>query len=189
MLWTLGTSFTTTATVPAAILNAITAVEVVHLSFYEHSRSVRPSTVLIIYLSLTCLFDLIQLRTLLLLDGYENLAVVEIAVISCKFALLLCEAHGKTLFLRANYQHLSPESSSGILNRSLLWWLNGIFAEDYRSPGSFWHTYTLDSDLTSHGVAESAQEKWKKRGTVIASRFRKRTDFASSSGRTICPHS
>lgn len=167
VLWLQDLSLTNTATIPAAVLNIIAAIEVVLLSFFEHSRSVRPSTLLISHLSLTCLFDLAQLRTLFLLSGFETLAAVESAIVISKFALLLCEIREKTLFLRPKYQHLSLESTSSIISRSLLWWLNGIFTRGYRSLSTFLNSYDLDFDLGSQSVAERAQRQWDERGMSI----------------------
>ncbi|KAK0702282.1 ABC transporter [Lasiosphaeris hirsuta] len=106
------------------------------LSWIEDARSVRPSTVLCIYLMLTILLDLPQARTLWLLGSKNNLKLAShsSASIVAKMLLLVLEAREKRKFLAWKYHSLPPEATSSIINRSLLWWLNSLVRRGFCSP-------------------------------------------------------
>jgi hypothetical protein len=96
------------------------------LSHIEQSRSVRPSSVLTAYLLFSALLDGPQVRTLYLQHDNGAIAAVLLATVGLKLALLLLDSLEKKAYLTLEYQRLSPESLGGILNRSFMWWLNGL---------------------------------------------------------------
>jgi ATP-binding cassette, subfamily C (CFTR/MRP), member 1 len=144
-----------------AAVNLAAAIAIVPLSYLEHSRSVRPSTVLEVYLLFSSLFELPQVRTLFLIDFGSPLSAILIADICCKVTLLALEGQRKTSYLRSQYQPLSLESLSGIIDRSLLWWLNGVFSAQYLD---FMDQYQLDPALATENVGRKLQNAWNRRG-------------------------
>lgn len=87
----------------------------------EDERSVRPSSLLTIYLILTLLFDIVQTRTLWLSRTRSLIPSLFTASVTAKMTMLLLESLGKQKYLTGTYRDLPPESTSGILNRSFLW--------------------------------------------------------------------
>jgi ATP-binding cassette subfamily C (CFTR/MRP) protein 1 len=148
-------------TIPVVAVNLAAAITIVPLSYLEHSRSVRASAVLEVYLIFSSLFEFPQVRTLFLIDSGSTLGSILLADICCKVALLALEGQRKTSYLRLQYQPLSLESLSGIVDRSFLWWLNGIFSAQYLD---FLNQYQLDPALATENVGKQLQNAWDQRG-------------------------
>lgn len=103
-------------------------------------RSVKPSTLVNVYLFLTLLFDCAIARTLWLITGPSVVARLFVTTAAVKFAMLALEAWDKRSILLAQYQGLSPESTNGILGRSVFWWLNPLMKTGFGQ-------YLTDQDL------------------------------------------
>jgi len=122
---------------------------------------VRPAAALEVFLILSSLLELPQVRTLFLIDSPSPLAAILLADVCLKVVLLALEARRKTLYLRLQYQPLSLESLSGITNRSFLWWLNAVFSTQYVG---FLDRYQLDPVLATENVGQKLQNAWDQRG-------------------------
>lgn len=152
------------ASIPSAALSLVAAAFVIALSWFEDSRSIRPSTFLSIYLLFTTLLDLPQARTLWLQRSSIFIAVLFSVSIGIKLALLTLESWNKRRFMitKENLIH-PPESVSGIINRSLMWWLNQLFQYGYKvliTPDAL---YTLDGDLSANNLHQRIQLAWERR--------------------------
>ena len=122
-----------------AAVNLVVALVGVGLSRMEDARSVRPSTLLIVYLILTIIFDLPQVRTLWLLDDRHEkiprLPVTATAAVLAKLFLLVLESWSKRKHFLAEYKDLSLESTASIINLGFLWWLNDLIRKGYGASG------------------------------------------------------
>ncbi|KAF3026419.1 hypothetical protein E8E14_010909 [Neopestalotiopsis sp. 37M] len=154
----------TRASVPSAALNLVAAVELSALTWIEDVRSVRPSSLLNIYLIFTIFFDAVQVRTLYLLSTANNaLSAAFASAIAVKVVLLFLEAGRKTAYLMPRYKSLPPESTSSIINRSFLWWVNDLFYSGLRSVLTSDDLYVLDGKLASASLhADIAQAWWRR---------------------------
>jgi ATP-binding cassette subfamily C (CFTR/MRP) protein 1 len=119
--------------VAEASLRVLDALVVAALSGFEYTRSVRPSSILMIYLFLSIFFDAIQLRTLWLLEYSSSLSSVATASLILKLAILIVEAQSKLKQLPSKYSHLPPESTTSLFNRGLFWWLTPLLLRGYRT--------------------------------------------------------
>ncbi|PWY72973.1 multidrug resistance-associated protein [Aspergillus heteromorphus CBS 117.55] len=153
----------TQVSVPFSTINLVVALEIVVLSWMEDERSARPSSILNIYLLLTLLFDIAQARTLWLSHTNNLIPVLFTASVAAKAAMLLLEALEKRRYLTSKYQDLPPESTSGIVNRSFMWWLNRLFLDGFQSLLTMSDLYVLDKRLESVGIAKKAQKAWIRR--------------------------
>lgn len=171
IFWIRQPSFQAMGIVLVAILNLAAGISIVPLSYIEHSRSVRPSAVLEVYLIISTLLDLRQVRTVFPIEPKSHISAVLLTDICCKVALLALEARGKTSYLRAQYQTLSPESLSGVINSSFLWWLKGIFSAQYLD---FFDRYHLDPALATESAGKEMQTAWGERSTSSGSLSRRR---------------
>jgi ATP-binding cassette, subfamily C (CFTR/MRP), member 1 len=124
--WTVGPLPTSQFQIAAAALVFVNGLLLALLSYVEHTRSVRPSTIINVYLLFTSLFDCAIARTLWLLDGAHAVARLFTAATSAKALILISEAWEKRSILRVQYRDLSPETTSGILGRSVFWWINPL---------------------------------------------------------------
>lgn len=151
--WTSGAA--TRASVPAAALSFADSIAVLILMTIRHSRAIRPSSLIILYLMLSILFGAAELRTLYLRQEPPAILGLSIAVIGVKVLLLLLENQNKRGYLRFPYRTYSPEATSGLINRSLFWWLNSLITTGFKK------VLTLD-DLSETGPglrSEHLQER------------------------------
>ncbi|MCJ1309562.1 hypothetical protein MMC25_003222 [Agyrium rufum] len=155
----------TRAAVPAAALSFLASLAVLGLSIFEHSRAVRPSSLLNVYLFGSLLFDITQARTLYLRK--ENGAILGIftASIGIKAILLLLESRNKRSQLKPVFRAYPPEATSGIFNRSFFWWLNPLFLGGFRKILALEDLYHADPELLSEGLQDRMQIAWEKHRT------------------------
>ena len=160
ILWATNGSIRTRASVPSAAISFAAALSVLLLSSVEHSRSVMPSTLLSVYLLLSSILDLAQARTLYLRRDSTPIAAIFVATIGIKLSLLLLESRSKRSYLKPPYNNLSLESTSGIFNRTVFWWLNALFAKGFQGLLSFNDLYVIDSKLASGPLSRSMHKAW-----------------------------
>ncbi|WAO95847.1 Hypothetical protein NCS54_01349200 [Fusarium falciforme] len=160
LCWVLGPLPAPKSQVAAAVLVFVNGFSLAFLSYAEHTRSVRPSTLINVYLLLTLLFDCAIARTLWLIEGTKLIAKVFTATVAIKFTVLVSEAWEKRSILRAQYRELSPESTSGILGRSVFWWLNPLMKIGFGRPLTEQDLYTIDASLSSRRLIARAQHTW-----------------------------
>lgn len=154
----------TRASVPSAALNLVAALELLALTWIEDARSVRPSSLLNIYLIFTTFFDAVQVRTLYLHSPANSaVSAVFASTIAGKTVLLFLEGWRKTAYLMPRYKNLPPESTSGIINRSFLWWVNGLFYSGLRSVLTLDDLYVLDGKLASASLHAAIAQAWGRR--------------------------
>ncbi|KAK4444931.1 ABC multidrug transporter [Podospora aff. communis PSN243] len=166
ILWNLEKQTQTRASVAYAVINLIVAIQVAGLIWAEDAKSVRPSSLISSYLFFTLLFDAAQAGTLWLRQSTATrnpLAAVLTAGITVKAVLLLVEAREKRGYLRKEYKHLPPESASGVINRSLLWWINRLFRKGLKELLTYEDLYVLDSGLTSARLSNGISQEWAQR--------------------------
>lgn len=163
ILWSSDNASKTKVSVPVAVVNLLAALVMVCLSWAEDARSIRPSSLLGLYLFFSLFFDMTQVRTLWLRGTSLGISIVSSAAITVKFVLLFLESQNKRRYLLASYRQLPPESTSGILNRSVLWWVNELFRRGYQSLIKFDSLWVLDEELTSEGLSHKIHRAWDRR--------------------------
>jgi ATP-binding cassette subfamily C (CFTR/MRP) protein 1 len=153
----------TAASIPSAVLGVISSACVIPLLHLEHTRSFRPSSLLSIYFLFSAALDLPILRTLHLRGDPASVIACNLVALLLKIVLLLLETRSKKAFLQPQYQHLSPQETSGIVNRSFLWWLLDL----HRKAGNGFmrseDLYELDHELASDHLSEQISLTWKHR--------------------------
>lgn len=130
-------------------------------SCLEHERSLRPSSLLSAFLGVTSLFDMARVRTLFFIFGSQELTWLVAGCFSTKIILLILELLGKRSLLLPEWQHVSPEESSGLYNRVLFLWLNPLFANGFRSTLTAKSLTPLDSAIVEASNPVALNEKWK----------------------------
>ncbi|KGO40807.1 ABC transporter, transmembrane domain, type 1 [Penicillium expansum] len=157
----------TKISVALSAINLVLAMEIVVLSWVEDQRSVKPSSLLAIYLVFTLLFDIVQTRTLWLShrNSHRSSLIPSLFTVNvvAKTAMVLFESLGKQKHLMGSYQDLPPESTSGIVNRSFMWWLNRLFAIGFRNLLTIEDLDHLDKPLESAETAQTASRAWAQR--------------------------
>lgn len=139
----------TRAALASSFLSFVSSVSLLLLSSLEHCRSIRPSFIINIYLLFSLLFDTVIARTMWLGATSQSIAGVFTAGVGIKVAMLFMEASEKRKYLGVTYSQLPPEDIAGILNRSVFWWLNGLFLKGFQSIINHKDLYALDEELSS----------------------------------------
>ncbi|GIC86176.1 uncharacterized protein Aud_002541 [Aspergillus udagawae] len=161
-LWSLRTSLQSSASIPAAVFSLVAALGLALLSFYEHQRSVRPSTLLSIYLVFSVLFDAVQARSLWLRSTNGPIAAVFTAALAVKLIITVLEGREKRAISPVPGIKLSPETTSSIYNRTVFWWLNRLLLAGYKSTLRLNDLYPLESDMTSAKLGAAIENAWMK---------------------------
>ncbi|KAF9879602.1 ABC multidrug transporter [Colletotrichum karsti] len=131
-LWALPSTPSTRTSVAESVLGLVEAAAIASLSYTEHKRSIRPSALLGLYLVLTIVLDIAQARTLWLRDGLTSVAGVFTASLFAKVVILALEETPKRVLLPSSEKDVAVESTTGVVSRSLFWWLNSLFFQGFR---------------------------------------------------------
>ncbi|KAM0816280.1 putative ABC transporter FUM19 [Seiridium cardinale] len=133
-LWALPGTVRTPVSLAGSVLNLIGSFAIVVLSYTEHRRSIRPSTLLVSYLALSILLDLAQTRTLFLRSPDSGpIQALFTASLATKLALVCLEELQKRPLVTDKTKNLALEATSGPINRSVFWWLNQLFLRGFKS--------------------------------------------------------
>ncbi|OBT64152.1 hypothetical protein VE03_06254 [Pseudogymnoascus sp. 23342-1-I1] len=130
------------------------------VSYLEHLRSVRPSTLLSVYLGTSILLDTARARTLFFIPENETVARLFLAGFTDKILIFILEVSEKRRLLRPKWQDASPEETSGAINRALFLWLNHIFLQGFRTLLTVDALTPLDSDLLEASKPSKLVKRW-----------------------------
>nr|POE63572.1 hypothetical protein CFP56_04475 [Quercus suber] len=156
-------AYRTSASIPAAVVCFTASFALLFLSSIEHTRSIRPSTNINIYLFVSLLFDIPQARTLWRFSGIRHIPSIYIAGVVAKAVVLFLEARSKKRSLFPPYRIYSPEALVSIYDRTVLWWLNPLFLQGYKGSIPIENLYELDVDLNAHGAEQAFERSWSRR--------------------------
>lgn len=165
-------------TIAANTLGILDAIALCLLGFAEHRQSIRPSSLITLYLLFSVAFDAVQCRTLWLLPHDRKLriiAAISNVSIGFKVGILVLELKEKRAFLVPPWNQAPPESLSGTINRSLFWWLNKLFLRGYQTVlnlKSLWPTdHIMDSErllVNLNSAWNTTKNKRKKNSLALA---------------------
>ncbi|KAK5651320.1 hypothetical protein OQA88_12616 [Cercophora sp. LCS_1] len=150
ILWTSPTAVPTRASVAASAVSLVSSLGIGVFSYIEHRHTVRPSTLLSLFLFCTLLFDIAHTRTLWLRAGDWSsrvIAAVSTAAVAVKTATLGLEAVDKRRLLRPEYRDYPLEATSGIYSRSFFLWLNPLFRSGFSRVLDIDDLFALDKQL------------------------------------------
>jgi ATP-binding cassette subfamily C (CFTR/MRP) protein 1 len=147
----------TRATIAAAALDLAATVAIGLLSPLEHSKSLRPSILLSVFLFFTTILDIARARTEWLLSGSSVTPAVFVAALAVKSLLLVLEAFSKVS--RAQAPDM-PERTSGIYSLSFLAWLNPLIYRGNRRNLTVQDLYPVDERISSASVDARLQKQW-----------------------------
>ncbi|KAE9371145.1 putative multidrug resistance-associated protein [Stipitochalara longipes BDJ] len=148
------------ASLAAAVLVLIDGIGLCLLSHFEHVRSIRPSTIINIYLFVTMLFDIAQIRTLWIQDAPKSVASIFTVTVAVKFLVAIMEATEKKKILLARYKDTSPEATSGIYSRAFFWWLQPLMSTGFKRVIREEDLFTIEEDMSSSVLRKRGQKLW-----------------------------
>ncbi|KAF4630786.1 hypothetical protein G7Y89_g7350 [Cudoniella acicularis] len=130
------------------------------LSFAEHRRAIRPSSLISLYLFFSLLFDAARTRTIWLRATETPLSVLTTLATVTKFFILILETVEKRGLLRPGHQNPPPYATAGFFNRILFCWLNPLFRKGFSRTLSVNDLYALDKPLVSKTIHESIRDSY-----------------------------
>jgi len=144
------------------VVSVVAGLAVCQLSFLEHGRSVKPSTLLISYLLASIICDGVLLQSLYLTHGNSASAAVLTAEVGLKFLLLILESNSKRSYLRAPYKELPIEQTVSDLNRAFLFWVNAFILLGNSKLLTYSDLPSLDEKLKSRDLRVRMEKVWNK---------------------------
>ncbi|KAL9085185.1 MAG: hypothetical protein Q9165_007716 [Trypethelium subeluteriae] len=162
VLVTKSSTIKTNASTAAAVVGLIGALGQWALSYVEHTRSVRPSFILDVYLSLSLLFDIARVRTLWLSHEGHAIAAVLTTSTCIKCVLLVLEAIEKRSILKASYKSYPPEATSSIFSKLFFSWQWPLFRKGFSTTLAIDDLFLLDKHLNSDYLHYLLQSAWEK---------------------------
>lgn len=157
-------SLKTGASLAADLLLTLSSVAAGVVSYTTHRRSLRPSTLLCLYLSALLLLSVPRVRTFYLFDdGFikeRALIIVSTVLGALLFLAELTERHGP---LKSEVKETqAPEEVSSFWNRAAFFWLSATFLKGYSRILGTEDLPALDSTLRSSRVREELLLSWDK---------------------------
>ena len=152
----------TRASIAAPILNLVATVGVIFLSYTEHGRNVRPSSLLILYLSLSSITAVPKLRTLWLLPHSTTAAALWTASVVLTLVTVVLESWNKVNSLRSTHQPLTKEEVSNFWVRASFFWTLPLFRNGYTSILSLDDIPEVDKPLGGYYGYGKLRATWAK---------------------------
>ena len=146
----------------AFAVSAVCSILLCILSFFEHSKSIRPSTILILFLSLTALFDAVKVRTLWFLYPGATLTILFTTSTIVKGLAAFLETTHKSKHALPKTNDRSPEEKCGIISLCLSLWLEELLRRGLRWQISLAHLYSLGVDMSAQRLELSFLQQWEK---------------------------
>ncbi|TDZ22764.1 ABC transporter atnG [Colletotrichum orbiculare MAFF 240422] len=137
-----------TVSIAASSVSFVASLVVGGLSYIEHSKSLRPSSILNTYTLASLVLDGAILRTMWLSHLSVALCAVFTASFAVKAVLVILEAQAKTP-CPAGGRVYSPEQTSGIYSRGLFWWLTPLLVAGYRRLLKPLDLFALDESMSA----------------------------------------
>jgi ATP-binding cassette, subfamily C (CFTR/MRP), member 1 len=141
-------------------------IAILALSVTEHVRSVRPSSLLNLYIVLSIPLDICQVRTLYLRHDNQAILTLLTTSIAIKVVVFLLENKHKQSILMSPYKGWTPWATSGIVGRTFFWWLNPLFWKGLRVILTLDDLYSSDQELLSVGLQQRMEKGWTKRNLL-----------------------
>lgn len=144
------------------VISFVAALAVCPLSFFEHGRTVKPSTLLIFYLLASVICNGILLQSSYL--QYANTTVLPILIlkVGLKFLFLIVESTSKRSYLREPYRELPVEQTVSVLNRAFLFWVNDLILLGSSKLLTYSDLPSLDDGLKSRDLRARMEDAWDK---------------------------
>ncbi|EME39111.1 hypothetical protein DOTSEDRAFT_28299 [Dothistroma septosporum NZE10] len=152
--------YRTRTSIPAATISFLASLSLLYLSGIEHAKSVRPSTLINLWVLFSLILDLPQTRTLWLRPGTRALPAIFTVGVSAKAVVLYLEARSKRRSLVPAYRLYAPEALVNLYDRTALWWLNPLFWIGYNGHLSTEKLFAVDAALAAEQVQNSFEAAW-----------------------------
>jgi hypothetical protein len=155
----------TNISIPAACLSIVAAFGFLALVTVEHTKTVGPSTLGIIYLICAALSNAVQIWIFRKLD-VPLIFYLLLASTLDKILLLGLEQWPKACILKLEREY-SPEETSGIIGQVTFSWLLPLFRKGYRTIISEADLFPLDEQIRTDRLREEMVQCWERRKSSL----------------------
>jgi ATP-binding cassette subfamily C (CFTR/MRP) protein 1 len=134
------------------------------LSVYEHTRSIKPSDQIVLYLSGLLILNLLQVVIGIHHEHQRAISTFSWLNIGFEALLLGVEGQSKRSILASPHNKLPPEERVGILNSSYFWWINSFLFQGYQNGPSVAGLPPVDRKIQSAPLKSAILRNWDQRG-------------------------
>ena len=152
----------TRAAIACVVVDLIATFMLALVSYFEHYRNSRPSSIIGIYLTVSVVFNAARVRTLFATDGARPLGIMLLVATVIKSSLLVLELKEKREMLIAKEEFNAPEATSGFFNRLVFWWLNPLLLRGYKTPLQEDSLFEVQPSLIGEQELLALYDKWEK---------------------------
>ena len=149
-----------TVSVAASSVSLVSSLAFCALSYSEHVKSRRPSSILNAYLLVSLIFDGAILRTLWLTSLPITIRAIFTTSFALKAILLLLEAKEKKVSLETDEKGRNPEITSGLYSRGVFWWMNPLLKDGFGRLLKPVDLYFLDDQMRTEFLNEKFWHTW-----------------------------
>jgi ATP-binding cassette subfamily C (CFTR/MRP) protein 1 len=157
----------TAYSVAGSSVTLVSSIVIAVLLLVGHTRSVRPSSIISIYLLSRITADAVQLRTLQLRNYAPAISRTLSAEIVIQLLFLLLESWPRKQSIK-DFNEYSPGDTAGVFNRNVLWWMNSLFFKGNNSILEQTDLFNLDVQLQSSLLRKQILSAWNKSTPVLS---------------------
>jgi ATP-binding cassette, subfamily C (CFTR/MRP), member 1 len=152
----------TQASLAADVLGVVGILGAGLFSWFDHQRSIRPSSLLAVHLSFASLLDVARLRTFWSISGATGAASVFSLVLGLRVVALVTESISKYQGLRSpgEYSGVGSEPFSGLWTRIGYVWLLATVRQGYRRILSVDDLPAVEPQLRSSVLHCQLEREW-----------------------------
>lgn len=146
----------------AACVSVVSSLACCAVSYFEHVKSPRPSSLLNVFLLVSLLLDAAVARTLWLASVDLAVKAVFSIVIATKGALLLLEAQDKRRLLVDSAETPPLEETTGLYGRAVFSWVVPLLRAGFVKLLRPEDLFPLGKTMGAKFLSEKFQKNWKK---------------------------
>ncbi|KAK6427646.1 hypothetical protein LTR95_015955, partial [Oleoguttula sp. CCFEE 5521] len=155
------TQYQTRASIAADSMTLFASIAAGILSVLQYQRSLRPSNLLAIYLTISSTLGIARVRTLWLITPASQTAITYIVAFSFSVLALVLESTKNASTRSINERKEATESYSGLWNRTVFLWLTHTFFTGYSKVLSIPDLPLLDVKLRTPRLSGELMEQWR----------------------------
>jgi ATP-binding cassette subfamily C (CFTR/MRP) protein 1 len=150
--------------IPSSLISLLSTFALFVLTVLEHKKSIRPSSLVTIYLSAAIINDCVQLRTLILRGYVPSLVIISALSVAAKSIAFALESLSKQSYLKPaeDGKEYGSEELTSFFGRRLFFWLNPLFLRGNRNILTLEDLPPLDQDLLSDRIQRRSWNLWEK---------------------------
>ncbi|KAH6657974.1 putative ABC multidrug transporter [Truncatella angustata] len=157
-----GSSLRNSASIAAAVLSCVSTLSVMAITYAEHCRSLRSSSFLSAFLSITTLFNVARARSYISRGGLGSFGALQIAIAIIKLVLVALEEVSKQSLFQPEQDRspIGPETRGGFWNRSLFVWVNNTLLIGFKTAISVDELPEIGLEFSTDRLSIQFQKRW-----------------------------